>query len=68
MVLDFVGKQIAVGCRLAYPMRRGAQMWLSTMKVDQIEELPGGEIVIKGHTGEGRKTRTKNVQNCVVLA
>jgi hypothetical protein len=67
MVLDFVGKQITPGCRIAYPMRRGSKMWLSSMTVTGIVEEPGGTVTIVGYASDGRRTHTKNVQTCVVL-
>jgi hypothetical protein len=63
---DFVGKPITVGCRCAYPMRRGSKMWLTTIRVDCIEQI-GDTFVLTGYDNAGRRRRTRNIQNCIVV-
>ena len=66
MPLDYLFREIKVGDRVAYPMRRGSRMWLTTMKVENIEEL-GGSFLLLGVDATGRRTRTKNLENCEVI-
>ncbi len=66
MPVDHLFRGINVGDRVAYPMRRGSRMWLTTMKVEKIEEL-GESFLLLGVDATGRRTRTKNLQNCVVI-
>lgn len=63
---DFLGRPIKSGDRIAYPMRRGSRMWLSTMWVEGFEES-NGKFILFGFNPSGRRTRTKNLQNCVLL-
>lgn len=65
-VLDFVGKPITAGCEVAYPMRRGSGMWLTKMAVDGLRQ-DGETIVLLGTDKMGRRTHTRNIQNCVVV-
>jgi hypothetical protein len=65
-VCDFVGKPITVGCRCVYPLRRGSKMWLTTIRVDSIEQIDG-TVVLTGYDSAGRRTRTRNIQNCIVV-
>ena len=63
---DFLGVPIKPGNRVAYPMRRGSRMWLTTMRIEGIEEV-SGKFILFGFGPSGRRTRTKNTQNCVVI-
>jgi|WetSurMetagenome_2_1015567.scaffolds.fasta_scaffold1431861_1 hypothetical protein len=63
---DFVGNPITIGCRCAYPMRRGSKMWLATIRVDCIERI-GEAIVLTGDDSTGRRRHTRNIQNCIVV-
>jgi hypothetical protein len=65
-VFDFVGRPIAVGCRVVYPKRRGSKMWLSILRVKNI--LRNGDVVtLTGYDHRGQHTRTKNINNCIVV-
>ncbi len=66
-IRDFCGNLIVVGCKCVYPMRRGSKMWMTTIKVDGIQGL-GAATVLTGYDNTGRRTRTKNIQNCVVIS
>lgn len=65
-VCDFVGKPITVGCLCAYPLRRGSKMWLTTLRIENIDQI-GDAIVLTGCDGNGRHTRTRNIRNCIVI-
>ncbi len=64
--LDHLSEPIIVGCYIAYPARRGSRMWLQTMRVTGIEQTEDGYLLL-GYTPDGRRTRTKNLQNVVVV-
>jgi len=67
MIHDFAGKEIVVGCKVAYAMRRGARMWLSQLNVMEIVQGPGG-VCLRGFSPTtGRYSYTRNPQNCVVI-
>ena len=63
---DFVGKLITVGCRVAYPKRRGSKMWLSILRVESVTRN-GDVFTLAGRDHRGRRTRTKNINNCIVV-
>jgi hypothetical protein len=65
-VYDFVGKPITIGCRCAYPVRRGSDMWLTTIRVQGINQI-GETVVLSGYNDAGRKVSVRNVKNCVVV-
>lgn len=63
---DFMCKPITVGCTLVYPWRRGSQMGLKKMNVQQID-YSGEEPVIVGYSSDGRRVRVKNTETCIVV-
>jgi len=65
-VFDFFGKQIKVGDTCVYPMRRGSKMWMQILRIDGIEEIDEG-YTLTGCDGNGRRTRTRNIGNCVIV-
>ncbi len=65
-IFDFVGKPITVGCCVVYPKRRGSKMWLAMLHVDNIVQN-GDVFILTGRDKTGKGTRTKNIQNCIVV-
>jgi hypothetical protein len=66
-IRDFCGNLITVGCKCAYPMRRGSKMWMTTVKVDGVQQT-GDTTVLSGYDNLGRRTHTKNILNCIVIS
>jgi hypothetical protein len=66
IIYDFVGTLITIGCRVAYPKRRGSKMWLSILRVENITRN-GDVITLTGYDHRGRHTKTKNINNCIVV-
>ena len=62
MLKDFLGNEIKAGCRIAYPCRQGARMWLSTLTVTAV-----GADRVTGYSATGRRVYVKNVQNVIVI-
>lgn len=65
-VHDFLGNPIEPGCRCVYPVRRGSRMWLTTIRVQQIERGPNDAVLV-GYNDVGRRVRVSNLSNCVVV-
>jgi hypothetical protein len=66
LVFDFFGHSIKIGDVCVYPMRRGSKMWMQIIRVDGIELTDNG-YVLTGYDGNGRRTRTRNTENCVIV-
>ena len=67
-VTDHVGREIKAGCSILYPVRRGSDMWLSTMTVQQV--VPGDEqkpAYVSGFNTDGRRVSVHNLKNVVVI-
>lgn len=64
--IDFRGKTIEPGMTVAYPVRRGSQMWLKTLRVQGIEATSDG-VKLSGFSEVGRRVTITNLQNCVVV-
>lgn len=72
MSRDFIGRAIAAGNTVVYPVRRGASMWLNKLVVTQVGE-DGVDVNgkpryhITGFNSDGRRITVKNLNNCVVV-
>jgi hypothetical protein len=66
IVTDFMGREIAVGSTICYPVRRASSMWMVEMRVQQIN-LRGKDTSIAGYNTEGRRITIRNIQNVVVV-
>ena len=67
-LFDLARNPITPGCTCAFPLRRGSKMWLTIIKVDGIHIDPESDtITLTGLNAAGKRTRTKNTNNCVVL-
>ena len=62
MSRDFIGRAIAAGNTVVYPVRRGSSMWLNKLAVTQVDDDH-----ITGFNGDGRRITVKNLNNCVVV-
>jgi len=66
-VLDFVGRVIKAGCSIVYPVRRGSDMRLHRMQVQQVVPGDGDRPPqITGFNSDGRRVNVQNVNNVVV--
>lgn len=63
MVVDFMGREIAAGNVVAYPVRRGSKMWLNKLNVQHVEDDR-----ITGYNNLGRRITVTNLKNVVVVA
>lgn len=66
-VLDFVGRAITAGCTVIYPVRRGSDMRLHRMQVQQV--VPGDgkrSPCLTGFNSVGRRVSVQNVENVIV--
>lgn len=59
---DFLGRTIAVGDTLVYPVRRGSKMWLNRIVVTKAES-----DTIHGTSLQGRMVKLTNLKNTVVI-
>jgi hypothetical protein len=62
MSRDFIGRAIAAGDTVVYPVRRGSSMWLNKMNVTQV-----ADDHITGFNSDGRRITVKNLNNTVVV-
>ena len=62
MSRDFLGRAIAAGNTVVYPVRRGSNMWLNRLAVTQVDDDH-----ITGFNSDGRRITVKNLKNCVVV-
>ena len=62
MSRDFIGRAIAAGNTVVYPVRRGSSMWLNKLAVTQVDDDH-----ITGFNKDGRRITVKNLENCVVV-
>lgn len=60
--IDFLGRTIAVGDTLVYPVRRGSKMWLNRIVVTKAES-----DTIHGHSPQGRLVKLTNLHNTIVV-
>lgn len=60
--LDFLGRKIAVGDYVVYPVRAKSKMWLNKIRVTQI-----GPEGIAGYNEVGRRVSVQNLGNTVVV-
>jgi hypothetical protein len=67
VVKDIVGRDIVVGEDIAYPVRRGSNLWMSRMNVTSIETLGNNKFKIVGLNPEGRRTSVTSIGNVVSL-
>lgn len=63
MIEDITGREVKVGDRIAYPVRRHSDMWLSTARIEYI--TPEG--VIKARNPNGRAVTIHGVERIVLL-
>lgn len=64
-VVDLIGREITAGCSVVYPVRRGSDMWLKKIQVQQV--TPGKVPEISGFNSEGRRVTIRNLKNCAVI-
>lgn len=67
-VTDYVGREIKAGCSLAYPVRRGSEMKLKRLTVQQV--IPGDEqkpAYVSGFNTDGRRVYVHCLKNAVVI-
>jgi hypothetical protein len=62
MSRDFLGRAIAAGDTVCYPVRRRSSMWLNKLNVTQVDDAH-----ITGFNAEGRRITVRNLKNCVVV-
>ncbi len=63
---DFIGREITAGALIAYPVRRGSNMWLNQLKVQQVSQGTKGPQV-SGLNSKGRRITITNIKNAVVV-
>ena len=59
---DFLGRRIKPGDTIAYPVRRGSDMWMTTIKVTSLDHAP---VRIVGLNSMGRQITLKNAERVV---
>ena len=67
-VTDHVGREIKAGCSILYPVRRGSEMKLKQLTVQQV--VPGDEqrsAYLSGFNTDGRRVYVHNLNNAVVI-
>jgi hypothetical protein len=68
-ILDFSGQVIEPGDIIAYPVRRGSDMWLRSLRVSHIDVIRSTPPVyrIAGTNDNGRLVKLENPLRCVVI-
>ena len=67
-VFDYVDREIKIGCNILYAVRRGSEMWLKRMRVQQVIADDGrGNSLLKGFTPDGRRVTVHNLKTVVVI-
>ncbi len=61
---DFTGREIAVGDKLAYPVRAGSQMWLRAMVVNAFTSSP---VQIFGINEKGSSVKLLTPGRCIII-
>ncbi len=68
---DITGREIKRGDRIAYPVRQGSQMWLSTARVESIALGDDGQgtstITLYARNPQGRSVVIKALSRVVKL-
>jgi len=69
--LDYTGREIKEGDRVAYPVRSGSSMWLTDMRVEKIvvaeEESILRPFKLLGTNARGNRCIVKNLGRCVII-
>jgi len=63
---DFLGNEIKVTDTIAYPVRRGSEMWMKKLVVDAVRNTGNG-VRVTGRNDSGNPVSIQNVHNCVVV-
>lgn len=66
MIKDIVGNEVKAGSKIAYPCRKGSNMWLQILDVTQVDEH-AAQPAVKGYSAKGRPIRITNLDNLVCL-
>jgi hypothetical protein len=66
MATDVTGRQLMPGQRIAYPVRKGSDMWLCTARIEYLSEGVGG-TVIHARNPEGRPVKIVQLERVVIL-
>lgn len=65
---DFMGREITVGCTLVYPWRRGSDMGMNELRVQQIVDRDPKKVKVAGYNKDGRRITIGNLNNTVVVS
>jgi len=69
--VDYTGREIKEGDRVAYPVRSGSSMWLTDMVVEKIvfsdDESFLRPYKLMGTNARGNRCVVKNLGRCVIL-
>ncbi len=67
--VDFTGRTIEIGHIIAYPVRRGSEMWLRRLTVEAIEIIQSTPPTFKlhGHNDNGRPAIIETPNRCVII-
>ena len=69
--LDYTGREIKDGDRVAYPVRSGSSMWLTDMVVEKIVATEDESFLrpfkLLGTNARGNRCIVKNLGRCVIL-
>lgn len=66
MPVDVTGRPLAVGQRIAYPVRKRSDMWLTMARIELIAEGAGG-ITIHGRNDAGRAVKITSLERVVIV-
>jgi hypothetical protein len=67
--IDFGREEILPGMKVAYPVRRGSEMWLRFLTVSHIETIRAAEPVfhVVGTNDTGRPVKLEHPDRCVIM-
>jgi len=66
MPVDVTGRELKIGQRVAYPVRKRSDMWLSTARIESISEGAGG-FTLHARNPEGRALRITALERVVIV-
>ncbi len=66
-VVDFVGREIKVGSRVVYAVRRFSDITFHKMTVEQIVSGNDGKPYLSGCKSDGRRVQVHNLHTVMVI-
>ena len=69
--LDYTGREIREGDRIAYPVRAGSSMWLTDMVIEKVVFTEGDSFLrpykLMGTNARGNRCVVQELGRCVII-